>query len=296
MVADAFIQTHDFPCWCGEKRNTLVCQQLFGRRHFVVLACLACGTHRILPRALQSEASADALYNEYDQPGVRPQEEAAFIEHMFKRLKNVGLSFKTGQRVLDVGCGNGALLDAICRRFDCSGKGIDVDRRRIETARARGGPAKFECGLFDSARADADGPYDAVISSAVIEHVIDPVSFIALLGRALAPGGSLFLLSPNAASLNYRLLKSWWRELLSIGEHIYLFTPGSLADCAVKSNFRLVADASDFDWGFPSFRFNSPRTAAISAWALYCQMIKRLSHALASSKTGDILFAHFKKG
>jgi 2-polyprenyl-3-methyl-5-hydroxy-6-metoxy-1,4-benzoquinol methylase len=288
-----FIREHDFPCWCGERAASLVCKQFFGRRRFAVLRCNACGTHRILPRALHDQTAAEKLYNTYENPGVVAQEESAFIQKMLRRFNDVDLQIPARTRVLDVGCGNGCLLDGICRTFDCTGKGIDVDQRRIQTALSRNGPAQFECGLFDAAKVDSQ--YDAVISSAVIEHVIDPVGFLKQLAGGLRPGGSLFLLTPNASSLNYRWLGSWWRELLSIGEHIYLFTPKSLTACADKAGFRLVNASSDFDWGRLRLNFSSAKSAAVSLWATYCYMVKGLSSAVASSKTGDILYANFRK-
>lgn len=288
-----FIREHDFSCWCGEKSASLVCKQLFGRRPFAVLRCQGCGTHRILPRALQDQSAAEKLYNTYENPGVVAQEEKAFVEKMFGRFTEVDLQFQPKSRVLDVGCGNGCLLDAICRSFDCTGKGVDVDQRRIQTALNRHGPAQFECGLFDASKVDLQ--YDVVISSAVIEHVIDPVGFLKQLAAGLRPGGSLFLLTPNASSLNYRLLRSWWRELLSIGEHIYLFTPESLAGCAEKAGLGLVKESSDFDWGHLRLDFGSARNAAVTAWAAYCQSVKRFASLVASKRSGDILYAHFRK-
>lgn len=266
---------------------------MFGRRHFAVVQCCDCGTHRILPRALQTQAAAEGLYNEYQQPGVLADQETEFVGQMLRRFDLVKLSFKPGLKVLDVGCGNGCLLDGICQKFDCGGKGIDVDKRRIATALARKSRARFECGLFDSSKIDEW--YDVVISTAVIEHVIDPLGFLQQLAATLPKGGSLFLLTPNAASLNYRLLRSWWRELLSIGEHIYLFTPESLAACATKAGFELTQANSDFDVSHLQLQWNSPRNAALSTWALYRKRAKAVARALSTSRTGDILFAHFIK-
>jgi hypothetical protein len=111
----------------------------------------------------------------------------------------------------------------------------------------------------------------------------------------LGDDGSLFLLTPNARSLNYRLLRSWWRELLSIGEHIYLFTPESLELCANEAGFHLVKYSSDFDRASLRLRTGGLREWLISAWSCYCEGVKRLSGLLATHRTGDILFAHFKK-
>jgi 2-polyprenyl-3-methyl-5-hydroxy-6-metoxy-1,4-benzoquinol methylase len=291
---DEFRQIHDFPCWCGEKSSKIVCAQGFGRRPFLVLACRACGTHRILPRALQHQAAAENLYNEYVGPDVNDADRRKVAEKTLRRLNETGLRFYPGLKILDIGCGSGVLLEALCREYGCVGKGIDVDRRRIERARAHCSSATFECGLF--AARDIKEPFDMVCSVAVIEHVVDPPAFLKEIGQILEPGGSLYLLTPNAASLNYRILRSWWRELLSIGEHIYLFTPASLEQCAKSAGFELIRARTDFDLSpLCRIRFDTAREVLISIWASYCGLVKRLCKCLASDLNADLLYAHFKK-
>jgi 2-polyprenyl-3-methyl-5-hydroxy-6-metoxy-1,4-benzoquinol methylase len=266
---------------------------MFGRHHFVALACAACGTHRLLPKALSDQSAAETLYNQY--AGAEPSDagQPQFIGKMLKRLAETQITVGQGKNILDVGCGSGVLLEAICARFDCAGLGIDVDRRRIAKAAATAKHARFTCGFFDPAKLTRK--YDLILATAIVEHVLDPATFLAQLHQALADGGSLFLLTPNARSLNYRLLRSWWRELLSVGEHIYLFTPESLARCAGQAGFQLVRASSDFDWSSPRLRLDSPRNFAISLWAGYCEFVKRVSGCLASAQAGDILSAHFRK-
>jgi 2-polyprenyl-3-methyl-5-hydroxy-6-metoxy-1,4-benzoquinol methylase len=288
-----FVELHDFSCWCGQRESRAICTQSFGRHHFVVLECTACGTHRILPKALADQASAETLYNEYQGLTVPDSRRDAVAKTALERLARTEVPFDKARKVLDVGCGNGIALEAICNTFGCAGHGIDVDRRQIERAKKSSGPATFECDLFDPRK--LENKYDIVISFAVVEHVVDPAGFLTQLHSALTDGGSLFLLTPNAQSLNYRVLKSWWRELLSIGEHIYLFTPKSLEACAARAGFKLVKLSSDFDWSIPPLRFNTLRNWAVTFWAWYCELVKRVTACFASTEAGDILYAHFKK-
>jgi 2-polyprenyl-3-methyl-5-hydroxy-6-metoxy-1,4-benzoquinol methylase len=201
---------------------------------------------------------------------------------------------RPGVKVLDIGCGSGVLLEALCREFGCIGKGIDVDRRRIERARAHCPAATFDCRLFSAQ--DIKESFDVVTSVAVIEHVVNPPAFLKEIGQVLPPGGSLFLLTPNAASLNYRILGSWWRELLSIGEHIYLFTPASLEQCAKSAGFQLISARSDFDLSpLCKMQFTTARSVAVSVWACYRELVKRICKYLASDLNSDLLYAHFRK-
>jgi SAM-dependent methyltransferase len=288
-----FIEAHDYPCWCGQRAARIFCKQLaFGRR-FMALECRTCGTQRILPSALSGQSSAQALYNEYTGLDFSDVDAEQFQANMLKRLREIRVDFAPGKKVLDVGCGNGVLLHTICKQFGCAGTGFDLDQRRIDNARVRFANVRFECGLFDAAKTAEK--YNIILSTAVIEHVVDPLNFLKQFHSALADDGSLFLLTPNARSLNYRLLRSWWRELLSIGEHIYLFTPRSLELCAEQSGFRLVKCASDFDRASFRFHAGSVRKLAVSLWADYRELVKRFSIRAASPEAGDILYADFKK-
>lgn len=288
-----FVKAHDYACWCGQTAARTFCKQMVLGRQFVVLECDDCHTQRILPKALSEQGSAETLYNEYEMPDYAHDHEEQFIASMLKRFQETGVGLGQGKKVLDVGCGSGVLLETVCRQFSCAGTGIDVDQRRIAKAKARSRQATFRCELFDGT--NIGEKFDTILSIAVIEHVIDPPGLLKQFHSALADDGSMFLLTPNARSLNYRLLRSWWRELLSLGEHIYLFTPESLELCARQAGFELVKCSSDFDWGPLELRVRDLRSALIWLWAIYCKSVKRLSSCLASRQGGDILYAHFKK-
>jgi 2-polyprenyl-3-methyl-5-hydroxy-6-metoxy-1,4-benzoquinol methylase len=287
------ITRHDYPCWCEHTEAKMICKQMFGRRPFVVLECRHCRTQRILPRALADESAARELYNEYASGGLFTTDLDQVEKKMFPRLQQVGIAISRESRVLDVGCGSGSLLNAICRRFECAGLGVDIDKRRIEAARSQSSGARFECGFYDPE--PCAGQFDIVISNAVIEHVVAPCAFLREMGRALRPGGSMFVLTPNASSLSYRILRSWWRELLSIGEHIYLFTPESLAACARQAGLEQVQMGSAYDPAAVSLGFGSPREFFVGIWGTYRETVKRLASKVSTAKDGDILYAHFTK-
>jgi cyclopropane fatty-acyl-phospholipid synthase-like methyltransferase len=120
----------------------------WGRRRFAVLECTSCQTQRILPKVLKEQSSAVTLYNEYASD-FSEAELTKLAQTNLRRLQETELHFENDLRVLDVGCGSGVLLETICSRYGCIGHGIDVDRRRIETALAESKHVTFECGLFE---------------------------------------------------------------------------------------------------------------------------------------------------
>ncbi len=116
-------------------------------------------------------------------------------------------------RVLDVGCGEGFES----RRFAGGHRqvlGVDYAHEATEAARrlAHDGAAgsrpapttEAPVPVFSVAQMDAralglaDGAFDAVCSSHLVEHFSDPSSHVAELARVTAGTGTAFLLTPNA--------------------------------------------------------------------------------------------------
>jgi 2-polyprenyl-3-methyl-5-hydroxy-6-metoxy-1,4-benzoquinol methylase len=80
-------------------------------------------------------------------------------------------------RVLDFGCGSGALAALIPPSDYC---GIDRDPDSLEIARNEHPEHRF-----DTAQVTAGERFDTVVSLAVIEHVADPAEFLHMLKQSL---------------------------------------------------------------------------------------------------------------
>ena len=89
-------------------------------------------------------------------------------------------------RVLELGCGGGALADDIASRTGCRVVAIDIVAANIEAARQRySSPVDWRVG--DATQGLPEGPFDIVVLSNVLEHIDDRGSFLAQI-HILAPG------------------------------------------------------------------------------------------------------------
>lgn len=146
------------------------------------------------------------------------------------------LKFVPGGRLLDVGCGSGDWLRAMCER-GWLGEGTDFDEQAVAAARAKG--LRVHCGDLAELRFPSNS-FDAVTMNHVIEHVRDPIDLVRECWRILRPGGRLVLATPNIDSLGHRLFKQNWRGL-EPPRHLNIMSPATIADCLSAAGFRPVS-------------------------------------------------------
>jgi 2-polyprenyl-3-methyl-5-hydroxy-6-metoxy-1,4-benzoquinol methylase len=127
------------------------------------------------------------------------------------------------RRVLEVGCGAGALSRVLAEEYDCDVVGLDiVAKPSWETLR---GP-RLDLRVLDISTEDSSalGQFDAIVSFVVLEHVAHPYAMLTAVERLLRPGGRAYL-SANLyrgpmASHRYREVFFPWPHLL-FGEHVF---------------------------------------------------------------------------
>lgn len=148
-------------------------------------------------------------------------------EVFFKKLLD-SLHVKETDRVLDVGSGDGIVLERIIQQFGCTGVGVDVSRQSIE--RSKSHYSSNRKSSYRVARAEKlpfkDRSFDVVVSFDTLEHVGvvgDPKATIRLQHRALR---ELYrVLKPGGRFLVYTINKHQeytWNQLMArIGFDIY---------------------------------------------------------------------------
>ncbi|MDB6065279.1 MAG: Methyltransferase type 11 [Pedosphaera sp.] len=126
--------------------------------------------------------------------------------------------------VLDVGCSSGGFLHQLSRRHPQDYKilGTDVSKAPLDHAAKMGVPvlnADFPTHSFNE-------QFDAITFWAVMEHLVEPGTFLKKAASLLKPGGLCFVLVPNMKSLAVRLLGAKYRYILP--EHVNYFTSATL--------------------------------------------------------------------
>lgn len=157
---------------------------------------------------------------------------AGFGTHVLDRAE-----IASGARVLDVGCGNGAMtLDAARRAAGGVAHGLDISEPMItlarERARAAGAHnARFEIG--DAQTATSESPFDVVVSRFGVMFFDDPVAAFANIRKALRPGGLLVF-----ACWRDLLLNEWMT--VPLGAALQHVPPPQLGDPTAPGPYSLA--------------------------------------------------------
>ncbi len=195
--------------------------------NLAVNRCLSCG-FAYLASWERSIEQARALYDYYgqlDDEDFARRYSAENRARQQKLLKELA-AYTGGRRLLDVGCGDGQLLEtAGDQGWDALG--IDLSESAISCCHRRGLPASRTDFFDDSLDAQR---FDVIVMSELIEHVPSPQRFLKRAETLLDHGGVVYLTTPNFGSLARRMLGGSWSVIHP--EHIGYFERSSIRKLA----------------------------------------------------------------
>jgi trans-aconitate methyltransferase len=127
-------------------------------------------------------------------------EHARFVTELGAPLTE-WLAPKPGERILDLGCGDGVLTKELMD-LGCEVLGVDASPAMVEAARARGVPAQ----VMDGHELSFHEEFDAVFSNAALHWMLEPDVVLGKIVASLRPGGRLVAEFGGEGNLRHVLL------------------------------------------------------------------------------------------
>ena len=215
--------------------------------HFV--SCTACGHEYLNPRPADHCIGLAYPANYYTLSGRHTSRQSAIIARFKSFVVSHRLGFFKGLlkgkvSVLEVGCGDGALLIDLKKTYPgLNVFGLDMSLSADTVRRC----AELGIPLIRTAVEQADygvERFDLIIMNQVIEHVADPVTVVKTLASWLKPGGYITMETPDKAGYDRRLFyQSFWGGYY-FPRHLHLFDRESLKALVEKADLQVVRQYS----------------------------------------------------
>ena len=190
-------------------------------------------------------------------------------------LGDVGTAAERTVRVLEVGCGEGLLADAIHRTADGLGLGLeytgaDVSASALELAGTHVAGSLLVGDAVELLQGMAAASQDVIVAKNLLHHLDDPATFLREAGRVVGPDGRLVIFEPNLGCPQFLLF-----NVLAFRRERYYFSGRRRnLDAIQRAGLRIVRTelfswlpyellfVIRFDWFRRLFSFGSPRAVA----------------------------------
>ncbi len=169
-----------------------------------------------IQRKRTTEKYFDEIAGNYDK-----SYDGKFVRCMYDEIITRTLQ-KDPADILDLGCGNGNVLDLLQQKSDARLYGIDLSEKMIQQAKKRFGD-KVELQIGDAEKLPyRERFFDIIICNASFHHYIHPDMVIEEMKRVLKPQGTIILGDPTAPFEWYLGFLNWGLKWINSGDfHIY---------------------------------------------------------------------------
>jgi demethylmenaquinone methyltransferase / 2-methoxy-6-polyprenyl-1,4-benzoquinol methylase len=159
----------------------------------------------------------------------------------------------SGDRVLDVATGTGAVAIELLRQKGCRVVGVDQSHEMLAEARHRAGDRIELVEASAEALPFADGEFDALTFTYLLRYVEDPAATLRELARVVRPGGTV-------AGLEFGIPQGVWRPLWEL--HVRVGLP--VAGAAIRNGWAEVG--SFLGPSIRGFYERWPQSRLLDAW------------------------------
>ena len=235
------VEIREFPEYGAFRRVTSDCKPWPPGGRLAV--CETCGcAQAVLDRKWHDEARAiyDAYAIYHTSGGVEQSvfdpasgQSASRSARLLQRLI-AGTALPEKGRLLDIGCGNGALLRAFSGlRSHWSLAGVEVNDRYRTAVEGIPGVER----LYVGSPTDVPGCFDLITLMHALEHIPSPRDYIAALLDKLVPGGRLLIQVPDCRINPFMFL---------VADHASHFFITTLQAMVQDAGYSVVAAADDW--------------------------------------------------
>lgn len=200
--------------------------------HFQFVRCRECGLAYSTPIL-----ERDVIEDLYRKSKFLYLSEVQNINESYARyLEKVEDGLPTRQRILELGCGNGAFLQVALQRGFQEVFGVEPSKEAVDN-----GPEGIKHRITNDVFRPGDFKedfFDLVCFFQVLDHAIDPNEFLQGVYRCLKPGGTALALTHDIGSYSARILGEKC-NIIDIN-HALLFDKQTLGKFFEKHGFRVV--------------------------------------------------------
>ncbi len=239
--------------------------------HYRIVRCRACGLVRSDPAAAQ--ASLSELYgrSSFDYAAEVPN-----LRRTYRRYLARAKSRSRGRSLLEIGCGNGFMLEeALAQGYEAV-CGVEPSRKAIAAA----APSVHDRILLDIMKPGLfePGEFDTACMFQVFDHLPEPGALLDQVHTVLGARGVLLCFNHNVGSLSARMLGE--RSPIVDIEHCYLYSPRTMKLLLERHGFDVVeSGAATNTLSFRHFLHLLPTPASLK---------RRLLAAADSTRVGRL--------
>lgn len=199
--------------------------------HYEMVRCNKCEV--LYASAIYSESILETLYSISDFPYI---EEVPGLKLTYKSCLNQAKEYiKDKINFLDIGCGNGFMLEVAYEIGWSNPVGVEPSSKAIEMAKPQVKKniinKTFDANDFNK------NFFDVIFCAMILEHVADINIFLKKIKSILKPGGIIIAVTHDEGHILARLLKN--KHPIINDEHAYVFSSKSLNKIFKKHDYTI---------------------------------------------------------
>jgi len=247
MPSEQSFATEAVPCGlCGaDNFATLVSEKVLGQLDVAIVRCAQCGFIYTNPRPTPETLAYIYSKAHYETKGASGTYclEGDVTEGQFKHGLEIIAQYKSGGRLLDVGCGAGFFLEQAMHKGVWQCFGVDLSAYASALARQRAG-CPVHTGTLETA-GFLSLWFDVITLWCLLEHVPDPKAVLRESRTLLKEDGILLVAVPN---VNYLLLRNRAAKFMGKSsslhpeEHLSHFSQRTLHEMLTQEGFEVVTE------------------------------------------------------